>query len=228
MGGRNYNSYSLTNLPHTHRYAQFAGFELWKAQIEKWKMAEKYGAMSEAAVVVQRFIKNRQAEQRSMKHMKAVVELALHNRKMINMVLAFEKLAPQLTAHHQTNKAIKHKEDHAASVIRRNWNAHMSRGGVMSLIMSTRARKKKAQEELEERMAVRLQHNWRARNDRMGLMLFREARRKRLEAERQARELAAEEAKLGLAVKTRRNDAADIIRKAYEIGSFWKPWNRPP
>ena len=96
------------------------------------------------------------------------------------------------------------------------------------MIMSTRARKKKAQEELEERMAVRLQHNWRARNDRMGLMLFREARRKRLEAERQARELAAEEAKLGLAVKTRRNDAADIIRKAYEIGSFWKPWNRPP
>jgi len=169
------------------------------------KMHEANAENEVAAIVVQRFIKNRQAEQRSMKHMKAVVVLALHNRRMINMTLSFHNLATPLYNHHLKHKTLKRAEDTAASTIRRAWNAHQSRSGVISLIFNTRARKKEAAELLLLQMAVRVQRNWRWRNDRIGLLLFREARRKRIEAERQAKLLAEQEAMLGQQAKQRRH-----------------------
>jgi hypothetical protein len=207
-------------------YAAAAGFQLWREKIEAIKFAERHRDQVAAVLVIQAYIRNRQAEKRAMRSMKAVVVLALHNRDMINMVLAFEKTAVPLVAHHKSNKAVKLKEEMAASVIRRNWNAHISRAGVLSLVLGTRARKKKAFEDLLLKSTILVQHNWRARNDRIGMMLFRENRRKRIEAERQARALAADEAKMGLAVKQERTSAANVIRRGYRCYRFVMRFNK--
>jgi len=202
------------------KYASFAGFLQWKKQIEKWKFEEEMGEMIGAARVIQNYIRIRQDGQRAMKSMRAVVEVALHNRRMINMVLGFERLNTNLEAYHLKLNGIKEKEDMAAQIIRRNWNSYKSRGGVMSLIMKTRARKQKAREELEDKMSRIMQRAWRAKKDRAGLFMFRVARRKRIEAERRARELKEEEAKLGEWQKQRRHTMANVIQKSYRCHLF--------
>jgi len=202
------------------KYASFAGFLQWKKQIDKWKFEEEMGEMVGAARVIQNYIRIRQDGLRSMKSMRAVVEVALHNRKMIHMVLDFERLKTGLEVYHQTLNGTKEREDEAAQIIRRNWNAYKSRGGVMSLIMNTRARKKKAQEELEDRMSRVMQRAWRGKKDRVGLLLFRVARRKRIVAERRARELKEEEEALGQWQKQHRSEMASVIQKSYRCHLF--------
>lgn len=208
------------------KFAVVSGFEQWKRQIERWKEWEANKEIIEAAIVIQRYVKIKQDEARSMHHMRSVVALALHNRRVINMVLGFERKRVGLFADHQRNIEKLKLEDESASVIRRNWNAHVSRGAVFSLILQTRARKAEEQRQLEERMARRLQKNYRSHKDRLGLLLFRQARRKRIEAERLRLYHLEQEKQLGLAEKAKRHENANVIRRAFRCYNFYMRFNK--
>ena len=208
------------------KYATLSGFQHWCGQITKMKRAELFAEQEAACMVIQGYIRARQDGQRAMRSMRAVVEVALENRRKINMILSFERLSEPLVEYHRTNLSVKLREDEAAQTIRKNWNAHRSREGVFGLILATRARKKAELMALHNKMAARLQHNWRAHKDRLGLLMFRVMRRKRLEAERKARELAAEEAKLDNWIKEHRHNMADIIQRNYRTHLFIMRFNK--
>ena len=208
------------------KFVAMSGFEQWKRQIQLWKDWDNNKLIIKAAIVIQRYVKIKQDEQRSMHHMRSVVALALHNRRMINMVLGFERNKERLFADHQRNVDVLKLEDKSAQIIRNNWNAHLSRGAVFSLILQTRARKAEEQRQLEEKMAARLQKNYRSHKDRLGLLLFRQARRKRIEAERLRLWHLEQEKQLGLAEKAKRHQTANIIRRAFRCYNFYMRFNK--